>query len=738
MKRVFLCLAAGIFVVHSMAAAKTDSIRQLDLNDVVVIASYAGENTPVTHQNLSKAEIRTPNVVSTLPQVLWMTPSLVHTAENGTSTGNTAMRIRGTDASRINFSLNGIPMNNPESQEVYWVNIPNLTGSLQSIQIQRGVGVLANGTGAFGASVNLLSERPAADNYIESSTTAGSYGTFEQSVSLATSRLPGGVQMQLRYTALNADGYLRNGWSRHQSLYGTLGKSWEKAQLSMNYIYGNQHTGITWEGASKEQIALNPAYNPAGAIKDGLYYGNESDNYRQHHIQLFYSRELTETLLLNTGLNYTDGYGYYEQYKQNRKFSSLGLSNQLIDGIEYDRSDHIRGKFMANGFYTGLFNLNYQPGAFRLQGGGMYSFYQGVHYARLLWLEHNGNIPANYEWVRNFGEKTDGNLFIKAEYALRNKLFLYADLQYRNVRYELEGIDDDDLLDLSQLHKWQFWNPKMGVNWRIDQSRKLYLSAGIANREPTRADLKDAVKGGSRRVLPERLYDVELGYSVNKPKWMLALNLYDMEYHNQLIPTGKLNEVGYKLMSNVPYSYRRGMELSADIRPFSVLQLDANLSLSTNKVKDFSLYYSTYDNASDWNEILDQSRQISSYYSMADLPFSPACIAAARLQYQPVTSLQLSLMGKYIAEQQFSYIQHEEFRLPAYTQFNFSAVYSGCLVGNSDFELGFYINNLLGNQPLCNAWGYEIAFLSGEEPYRETGYYVLAPRHYMLKFVFKI
>jgi iron complex outermembrane receptor protein len=219
---------------------------------------------------------------------------------------------------------------------------------------------------------------------------------------------------------------------------------------------------------------------------------------------------------------------------------------------------------------------------------------------------------------------------------------------------------------------------------------------------------------------------------------MLALNLYDMEYHNQLIPTGKLNEVGYKLMSNVPYSYRRGMELSADIRPFSVLQLDANLSLSTNKVKDFSLYYSTYDNASDWNEILDQSRQISSYYSMADLPFSPACIAAARLQYQPVPSLQLSLMGKYIAEQQFSYIQHEEFRLPAYTQFNFSAVYSGCLVGNSDFELGFYINNLLGNQPLCNAWGYEVAFLSGEEPYRETGYYILAPRHYMLKFVFKI
>lgn len=219
---------------------------------------------------------------------------------------------------------------------------------------------------------------------------------------------------------------------------------------------------------------------------------------------------------------------------------------------------------------------------------------------------------------------------------------------------------------------------------------------------------------------------------------MLALNLYDMEYHNQLIPTGKLNEVGYKLMSNVPYSYRRGIELSAGIKPLSVLQLDANLNLSTNKVKDFRLYYDTYDNASDWNEILNENQQISTYLPEADLPFSPQCIAAARIQYQPVRPLQLSLMGKYIAEQGFSYIQHEEFRLPAYTQFNFSAVYSGSFVGSSDFELGFYINNLLGNQALCNAWGYEAAFLSGESSYREAGYYVLAPRHYMLKFVLKI
>ena len=738
MKRVFLCLAAGMLAITGTTAETTDSIKQLDLDDVVVLASYAGENTPVTHQNLNKAEIRSLNVVSSLPQVLWMTPSLVHTSENGISTGNTAMRIRGTDASRINFSLNGIPMNNPESQEVYWVNIPNLTGSLQTVQIQRGVGVSANGTGAFGASVNLLSERPSTQDYVESSTTAGSYGTFEQSISLASSALPGGLRMQLRYTALNSEGYLRNGWSRHQSLYGSLGKSWAKAQLSLNYIYGNQHTGITWEGASKEQIALDPSYNPAGAIREGLYYGNESDNYRQHHIQLFYSRQLTESLLLNTGLNYTDGYGYYEQYKQSRKFSSLGLNNQLIDGVEYDRSDHIRGKFMANGFYTGLFNLNYQQGGLKLQGGGMYSYYEGVHYARILWLERNNTVPDNFEWARNFGEKTDGNLFVKAEYALGNKLFLYADLQYRNVAYKLEGIDDDDLLDLTQSHQWHFWNPKMGINWRIGQDQKLYLSAGIANREPTRADLKDAVKGGSRQVLPERLYDVELGYSVNKSNWMFALNLYDMEYHNQLIPTGKLNEVGYKLMSNVPDSYRRGIEISAGIKAFDKLQLDANLSLSSNKIKDFSLYYDTYDNASDWNEILDESQQISTFYPEADLPFSPQCIAAARLQYQPVRPLQLSLMGKFTGKQQFSYIQHEAFSLPAYTQFNFSALYSGSFIGNSDFELGFYINNILANQPLCNAWGYEAAFLSGETSYREAGYYVLAPRHYMLKFVLKI
>lgn len=738
MKRFFLCLTAGIAAFTASAAVITDSIKQLDLDAVVVLASYASENTPVTHQNLNKAEIRALNVASALPQVLWMTPSLVHTSENGTATGNTSMRIRGTDASRINFSLNGIPMNNPESQEVYWVNIPNLTGSLQAVQIQRGVGVSSNGTGAFGASVNLLSERPLEDNGVESSTTLGSYATFEQSISVASSRLPGGIRMQLRYSALNSEGYLRNGWSRHQSLYASLNKSWERSQLSLNYIYGNQHTGITWEGASKEQIADDPRFNPAGEIKEALYYDNESDNYRQHNIQLFLSQQLNESLLLNTGLNYTDGYGYYEQYKQNRRFSSLGLDKQVIEGVVYDCSDHIRGKFMANGFYTALFNLHYQLKNLQVQGGGMYSFYEGVHYARLLWLEHNQKVPEKYEWARNFGEKTDGNIFLKAEYALRNKVFLYADLQYRNVFYKMQGIDDEDFANLDQSHQWHFWNPKIGATWRINSFQRFNISAGIANREPTRADLKDAIKGGSRQVLPERLYDLELGYSINKSNWMLALNVYDMEYHNQLIPTGKLNEVGYKLMSNVPDSYRRGLELSVGFKPLAQWQADANISLSSNKIKNFTLYYDTYDNASDWNEVLDENSQISSFYSLADLPFSPSCIAALRVQYQPFSPLQLSLLGKYTGQQQFSYIQDEAYRLLAYTQFNFLAVYSGNFIGRSDFELGFYINNILNNQPLCNAWAYEAAFLSGEEPYRETGYYILAPRHYMLKFVLKI
>ncbi len=336
-----------------------DSLQGKQLNEVVVFAPRATETTPIAQTNLEAPAIKAWTAANNVPHVLQMTPSLVVTSENGTASGYTSLRIRGTEASRINVTFNGIPLNNPESQEVFWVNIPDMPAALSSIQVQRGVGTSTNGPGAFGASIHLASASPASEAYWESVTTAGSFGTFQQHLALGSGWLKNGLNMDIGYSHLTSDGYLRNGWVDHESLFITLVKRFRKAGWRLNYIYGNQHTGITWEGASEEELAKDPRYNPAGEIKPGLYYGNESDNYRQHHLQTFYTRYLSDHLLMNAGLNYTNGFGYYEQYKKDVDFSSIGLTHQQVDGIIYTGSDIIRRKNMANDFYTAHVNLEY-------------------------------------------------------------------------------------------------------------------------------------------------------------------------------------------------------------------------------------------------------------------------------------------------------------------------------------------------------------------------------------------
>lgn len=377
MKKVFLCLAvtcSAFLTVYARTKSITvqnqvtqDSLHHYRLNDVLVLGNRAGAKTPVAQTNLQSAEIKRLTVANNLPHVLWMTPSLVATSENGTGAGYSSFRIRGTDANRTNITLNGIPLNNPESQEVYWVNIPDMTSALQSIQVQRGVGTSTNGTGAFGASVNMTTKTPEIAPYVETATTVGSYNTFQQNLAFGTGLFKNGYTFDLRFSNLSTDGYIRNGWCKHQSLFATLSKRFEKSLLTFNYIYGNQHTGITWEGISEDALKADPTFNPAGTIKDGVYYDNESDNYLQHHLQAFYTRELCKDLLLNAGLNYTYGFGYYEQYKQQKKYEEMGLPNQTVNGVSYKKTDLIRRKNMENGLYTANLNLKYEKSGLNLQ-----------------------------------------------------------------------------------------------------------------------------------------------------------------------------------------------------------------------------------------------------------------------------------------------------------------------------------------------------------------------------------
>lgn len=739
MKRFFLCLMAASAIVSNVKAvtaepAPKDSIRNLRLEDVTIIGNRAGERTPVAQTNLEAKQIQSLSVATNMPHVLWMTPSLVATSENGTGAGYSYLRIRGTDASRINITLNGIPQNNPESQEMYWVDLPDLASGLQSIQIQRGVGTSANGPGAFGASINMVTKTPGMKPYVESATTVGSYGTFQENVAVGSGVIGQGYSFDVRYSKLLSDGYIRNGWCDHESLIASFAKRFAKAALRFNYIYGKENTGITWEGISQAQFDTDPTYNPAGEKPDGSYYDNQSDNYWQHHFQVFYTQQLSNELLLSAGMNYTDGFGYYEEYKQGKKFSSMGLSPQSVDGTTYSKTDLIRRKNMANGFYTANLNLQYVKDKLNIHGGGMYSTYAGDHYANLLWVEHNENIPTNYEWVRNSATKTDANLFTKAEYAFGKGLNAYVDLQCRLVDYRLTGIDDDDMQDMTQHRVWTFFNPKAGLFWNLSPESKLFVSVAVAQREPTRADIKDARKGGSLSdIRSEKLKDYELGYTFDNQRVMFSINVYDMHYTDQLVATGKLNDVGYALMSNVPDSYRRGGEFQFGYKPLEWLQIDANTTLSMNRVRDYTVYFDTYDNSNDWNSV----DQLSQHFEELKLPYSPEMIAALSITVKPIKNVRLNWMSKYVGEQYFTNTQNDDLKLPAYHQSNFNASWDFNLFHRADAQLGLVVNNVFSNQYACNAWGYEAHFANGDPTYSEKGLYVVAPRNYLAKFTLK-
>lgn len=742
MKRFFLCLVAALATFFTVQArtnssnssnaqslATNDSIKTFNLGDVLVIGNKAGSKTPVAQTNLDEKEIKSLTVVNNLPHVLWMTPSLVATSENGTGVGYSSFRIRGTDANRTNITLNGIPLNNPESQEVYWVNIPDMTSALQSIQVQRGVGTSTNGSGAFGASVNMTTKMPENKTYLESATTKGSYGTFQQNLAFGTGLFGDGFTLDMRYSNLTTDGYIRNGWCKHQSFFGTLAKRFDRASLQINYIYGNQHTGITWEGVTEDQMKKDRTFNPAGDIADGLYYNNESDNYRQHHFQMFYNQMLGDHMLLNAGLNYTDGFGYYEEYIQEADAA------YPFDGVSHQATDHTRRKNMDNGFYTANFNLKYEKNGLNLQAGSMYTYYSGENFATLLWAKDFQGLPAGYEWVRNNAQKTDANAFVKAEYSLFKGFNAYIDLQYRYVDYKLNGLDEDDILvDMTQHRTWNFFNPKAGLFYQINPDQHAFASVSIAHREPTRADLKAV---STSAVKAEELTDYELGYTFDNRKIMASVNLYYMDYKDQMIPTGKLDAVGYKLLSNVDKSYRTGIELSAGYRLASWFQLDANTTLSRNRVVDYTTWYETYDKSdyvTGWNpEPIQQSK----HFDEAKLPFSPELIAAAGITIVPAKDFKFNLTEKSVSEQYVTNTQNEDLKLPAYNCTNASLVYNFIIRKFANAEIGIYVNNVFSNQYSCNAWGYEAHFASGEPTYVSKGLYPVAPRNYLTKFTLR-
>lgn len=737
MKKVFIIIFAMTSSYFGLNAQQpTDSLQQVRLNDVVVSATRVGKNAPVAFSNLNEQEIRKDNAGKNIPSILQTLPSVVSYTEGGTGIGNSSFRIRGTDANRINITLNGMPLNNPESQEVFWVNIPDLSNSLKSIQVQRGVGTSSNGAASFGASISLETTGSHSNAYGEASTAIGSYNAFISSVAAGTGIMKSGLSLDGRYSKTTGDGYIRNGKVDHKTGYVSLSHYTENQLLRLVYINAIQHTGITWNGISPEKMKEDRRYNSAGEYRDKAgnihYYDNETDNYYSNIAQLIYSRHLNDALTLNANFSYNNGYGYYENYKEDQKLlDKFGLPAQNVGGISYSRSDVIRRKLLSNNLYAGNMSLLYKKNNLNLTTGGMYSYFDGSHYGKLPWVMYNENISPNYKWYVENGTKRDINTFTKADYSPMENLNIFGEIQYRYIDYRMRG-DDDEMIDITQKNYYSFFNPKAGISYRFIDRNEVYASFGVSNREPLRADLKDARKNGANtKVRSERLYDYEIGYRYAKSDLSLGLNLYYMDYKDQLVQTGKLSDSGYKLQENVPDSYRMGVELEIAWTPLRWLRIDGNTTVSRNKIKNYKAYYTIY-NSSTWKPTGDP--QIVKEFKSTDISFSPKLVGSGTLTVMPTKDLSFSLVNKYVEKMYYDNTSNKENQLSDYFISDFVASYTFDTQRIGKIDLQLFIYNVWDKKYVANAYIYEnYVFDDGTPTYTDKYYFPQAPCNIMAR-----
>ena len=723
MKKVFFfafsCYSLGLY-------AQTDSIQQVELSEVVVSSTRADYRTPTTFTNLKASEIGKIMVMPEVPNAIALSPSVVMTSENGAALGNQTFRVRGSDATRTNVTFDGVPMNDAESHAVFWVNMPDLTSSLQTMQIQRGVGTSTNGTAAFGATLNMQAAQPATDPYGQISAAYGSFNTFKLNVAAGTGRSRKGWNADMRYSIGRTDGYIDHGGSDQQSFFFTGGYSSSRKIIKINIFYGDQHTDISWEGVPEDKITENRRYNPSGVLFKGNAgrYGNETDNYRQTHVHLHYTDQLSDCLKLNTTFYYIRGKGYYEQYKEDAKLSKYGLPAYSDGATTIAATDLIRRKWADNDLGGTIATLTYATAKTRAHLGVSGNLFYNNHYGNIIWAEFWQAVPESYEWYRNISKKSDASAFLKVTQQIGARLYAFGDVQWRRIGYDMNGLDDD-LADIIQKHEYDFFNPKAGITFAITPQQRAYASFAVGRREPTRADMKDALKyGGTAMPRPETLYDAEAGYELNSGVWSIGANLFYMYYIDQLVNTGKLNDVGYALMENVPKSYRAGVELTVGVRPVQALQINGNLAYSRNKIKNYAAYVDAMD--ADWNPLPQREEHLGN----TDLAFSPEWVGAADVSYEIVKGLSVGLTAKYVGTQYYDNTSSADRHLDAYFVNNAVAQY------RYEFRkfyasLQFSVNNLWNANYISNAWVYR--YDVGNEKYRDAGFFPQPFRNFMVK-----
>lgn len=715
---VFACLTL-LSVSSLLAQQESDTIIKPETLDEVLVKSVRVDaDSPITHSNLDKEELEKRNLGQDIPMLLNYLPSVVSTSDAGAGVGYTYIRVRGSDASRVNVTLNGIPFNDSESQGTFWVNLPDFASSIENLQLQRGVGTSTNGSGAFGASLNLLTDAVSKEAGGEISNSYGSFNTRRHNLKFTTGLLNDHIEIAGRLSVIKSDGYIDRASSDLKSYFLQGSYVDDNTLIKAITFGGHEVTYQSWFGIDAETLEEDRTFNPAGMYFDAdgnmRFYDNEVDDYKQDHYQLHWNQRWNNYWSTNLGLNYTYGRGFFEQYREDDSFDTYGLEPIEVDGEIVDEMDIIRRRWLDNDYYVINANATYKKDNLELTSGVFYSLYEGDHFGEIIWAQYAAGSEIRDRYYFSDATKREFTIFSKATYKINNQWQAYGDLQGRFINYNTGGVNSD-IVPIDVDESYSFFNPKAGLSYTLNTANQFYLSYGRAHREPTRNDFEEGIN------TPEKLDDFELGWRFTSKRVNVNTNLFFMNYKDQLVLSGELNDVGAPLRTTSGESYRLGIEVEADIRLTNQLRWMPNFALSENKNRNFV--------ASIDGELVN--------LGTTNISFSPNVVANSMLIYQPFEGFQVGWLTKFVGEQYMGNIDSEASKLDSFFINDLNIVYEiKDIPVLSSILLNGMVNNIFDVKYVSNGYFYtfdddwtnpgSITTIEGAGYYPQAGIHFLA------------
>jgi iron complex outermembrane receptor protein len=723
MRSIYVSVTAVLLNTAAFAQTGSDTLsNKKELQEVVVSGVKAKDNNPVTFTNLTKKEIDKQNFGQDLPFLLNLTPSTVVSSDAGAGVGYTGIRIRGTDPQRTNVTINGVPINDPESHGTFWVNLPDLASSSQNIQVQRGVGTSSNGAGAFGASINIQTDALNQKAYGEVANSYGSFNTWKHTVKAGTGLLDNKWAFDARLSKITSDGYIDRAGSDLKSFFVSASRYGEKSLLKINVFSGVEKTYQAWNGISKDILKTGDRTH------NDFTYQNQTDNYQQDYYQAFYTYLFNKHFKANVGVHYTYGRGYYEEFREDEAFTTYKLKDTLFaNGDTLTSGNFVRRRWLKNDFYGTVFSFVYEKNKLNITIGGGLNEYDGTHFGELIWAQYSQGGNINDHFYDGKSTKVDFNIYGKATYKLTSKLEGFVDLQQRTINYKLNGEDLNSGVYMPYNFNldYSFFNPKAGLTYDMGKNSNLYAYVGVANKEPVRNDIIQA--SASSIPKPERLINFELGYRKNWVRSAVSINGYYMNYKDQLVATGALNDVGAYNRMNVASSYRAGVELTAGWQIITPLRWQVTATYSQNRIKEFTEYQDDWDNGG----------QVTNVYKDKAIAFSPDIIASSMFTYTVFKNLDIDLISKYVGKQYMDNTQSDDRKLDAFFVNDVRVGYEFAVKNMfKSVRIGLQVNNILDEKYESNGATYP-GGISGGTRTDYNYYFPQAGTNYLANLVLK-